>query len=66
MKKLLIVLVAGSLSGLVGCATPAYSPGERNQQITRNQDYEGRQMVEDWDHFWMLNPPSRLTVWNVR
>jgi hypothetical protein len=47
-------------------ATPAYSSTERHQQIFRAWDYEGRQAVDDFDHFFLLRPPSRLTIWNVR
>jgi carbonic anhydrase len=67
MKKvLLLVSVAGSMFVSPGCATPAYSPTERRQQIARNWDYEGRQATDDWDHILLLRPASRLTIWNVR
>ena len=67
MRKLLSLVLLGTLSFAAGCfAPPAYSPLERYQQIGRNWDYEGRQGVDDWDHFWLLRPASRMTIWNVR
>ncbi|MDB5304008.1 MAG: hypothetical protein JWM97_1557 [Phycisphaerales bacterium] len=69
MKLLSVIgLLAGSmlLMTATGCATPGYSASERNQQITRNQDYEFKQLVDDWDHVWLLRPSSRLTTWNVQ
>jgi hypothetical protein len=63
----LLIVAAGSLLPFAsGCATPAYSPEERNQQIARNWDYEGKQMTDDFDHLLLLRPASRLTIWNVR
>lgn len=59
------MLVAG-VSSMTGCATPAYSAAERNKMISRTWNFEGRQAVDDWDEFWMLRPPSRMTIWNVR
>lgn len=54
------------LSSMTGCATPAYSAAERNKMISRTWGYEARQAVDDWDSFWLLRPPSRLTIWHVR
>lgn len=61
---LLSLILLGSL--IAGCSTPAYTAQERRQQINRNWNYEGGQMVDDWDHFWLLRPASSLTLWNVR
>ena len=65
-KMLLLALAAGSMILATGCATPAYSPSERGQQISRNWDYEGKQAIDDFDHMFLLRPASRLTIWNVR
>ena len=59
-------LLAILLSSMTGCATPAYSPTERNKMISRTWGYDARQAVDDWDEFWLLRPPSRLTIWHVR
>ena len=67
LKRLVLcgLLPAGMFS-MTGCATPAYSPTERDKLISRSMRYEGRQAVDDWDEFWLLRPPSRLTIWHVR
>lgn len=67
MKSLaLILLLTGSFFLVGGCSTPGYTAQERQNQITRNWDYESKQLTEDWDYFWLLRPSSRLTTWNVR
>ena len=62
----LLALLSGSMFLSTGCATPAYSAQERNAMIARNQRYEFRQIVDDWDHLWLLRPVGRLTIWHVR
>ena len=59
-------LLAAGLGSMSGCATPAYSPRERDKMISRTWGYEARQAVDDWDEFWLLRPPSRMTIWHVR
>lgn len=67
MKRLvLLALMAGSMVGLTGCATPAYTAQERNAMIARNWDYESKQITDDVDHLLLLRPAGRLTIWNVR
>jgi hypothetical protein len=67
MKRMLtLALLAGSLFLASGCATPAYSGRERSQQIARNWDYEGKQIIDDFDHIMLLRPAGRLTIWHVR
>jgi len=59
-------LLAAALSTMTGCATPAYSPQERDKLITRTWRNDFRQSVDDWDEFWLLRPSSRMTIWHVR
>jgi len=67
MKSLaLIVLAAGASFVVGGCATPGYTPLERNQLIARNWDYEIKQSTDDFDALLLLRPASRLTIWNVK
>lgn len=67
MKSLaLIALLAGVMFVNTGCATPGYTPEERNQRIARNWDYDIRQASDDFDYLLLLRPSSRLTIWNVR
>ena len=61
-----VVVCAGALMS-TGCLfpTPAYSAHERTQMIARNQDYEWRQAMDDWDHLLLLRPASHMTIWDV-
>jgi hypothetical protein len=72
MKKFVVLVGLLALSA-VGCArpfeigwSPAYTARERHQMIARNWDYEGKQLVDDFDSAMLLRPSSRLTIWNVR
>jgi hypothetical protein len=73
MKKLTTLLVLSAAMLAVGCArpfefgwTPAYTATERGQMISRNWDYEGKQLMDDIDTALLLRPASHLTIWNVR
>jgi hypothetical protein len=65
-KFILIGFSALSLLTVGGCGTPGYSPSERNQLISRNMNYNGEQMIDDFDEVFMLRPASHLTIWNVQ
>ena len=65
-RVVLCGLLAGGLFSMTGCATPAYSARERDKMISRTWRHEYRQAVDDWDEFWLLRPPSRMTIWHVR
>jgi hypothetical protein len=67
MRKL--ILIGSSLVSLLmagGCATPGYTAAERSQLIQRDFDYNGGQMIDDWDSVFLLRPASHLTIWNVQ
>jgi hypothetical protein len=73
MKRFSLLLLAITMMGMTGCArpweigwTPAYTAQERNQQIARNWDWDGKQLVDDIDHALLLRPMGHLTVWNLR
>ena len=69
MKSIvLLALLSGCMFLSTGCVfrTPAYSAKERSAMINRTWRYDARQAVDDWDSFWLLRPPSRLTIWHVR
>ena len=65
-KLLLFVLLLGATVMSSGCASPGYTAAEREAVIHRNMGYDLKQTVDDWDSFWMLKPPSRLTIWNLQ
>jgi len=62
MKKLLIAMILLS-SVLVGC-TISETPVQHSQRLWLQEDVQARQMVEDFDMFWLFDRPSRLTMWN--
>jgi hypothetical protein len=72
ISLLAVLAIAAFLS--TGCArpgeigyTPAYTFQERNDQILRNWDLEGKQAMDDLDQdIFMSRPASWLTIWNVR
>jgi hypothetical protein len=67
MKNLLLIAaVAGSVWFCAGCATPAYTPDERQAQINRNLDFEGKQSIDDFDNAILMRPATHLTLWNLR
>jgi penicillin V acylase-like amidase (Ntn superfamily) len=67
MKSLaLLTLLAGTLSVMTGCADPGYTATENGRMIARNMNYEWKMATDDWDRLLLLNPPSRLTLWNVK
>ena len=67
MKLLALAsLLAVTLLGASGCATPAYSARERDQIIARNMDLDRKQIIDDFDSLMLLRPASRMTIWNVR
>ena len=74
MKKYVVLVgMLALLAGGVGCArpweigwSPAYTARERHHMIARNWDYDGKQLIDDFDSALLLRPSSRLTLWNVR
>ncbi len=75
MKRVAIFMLLAGLLSTTGCAyrldndwgsTPGYSSRERNFMIDRNIDYEGKQIIDDFDSILLLRPASRMTIWHVR
>jgi hypothetical protein len=71
ISLLSILAIAAFLT--TGCARPnelgyssAYTAKERGDQIARNWDLQGKQVVDDIDHILLLRPASNLSIWNVR
>ena len=63
----LFALLAGAgLFTSGGCSGVAYSQAERDAQINRTWNIDGKQMVDDFDSILLLRPPSRMTIWHVR
>jgi uncharacterized protein YceK len=64
MKRFLVlaVLLASVMSG---CGlVSSYQDRERRYAAITN--YNLREIVDDWDYFWLYDRPSYLTYWNLR
>lgn len=68
MKKffLILLLVIGPV--LAGCGNNSgmvASPEERNRRLSAIYDTDERQLVDDWDEFWLFDQNLKLTEWHV-
>ena len=67
MRKLAcLLLLAGGVFGMGGCASPAYTGGENLARTMRTWEYDNKQMIDDIDSVFLFRPPSRSTIWNLR
>jgi len=67
MKRLLILLALLVGTFMSGCAAGLVDSGpERSRRIRNTWALELRQMNDDWDSFWLVDKPSRMTYWHVR
>lgn len=79
MKTLLIAtFLTGATLFSTGCATPGYSGGlptihfpedkangENMNNVIRNMAFESRQMADDFNSVFLLDPHSDLTKWDL-
>ncbi|NLE28713.1 MAG: hypothetical protein GX629_03465 [Phycisphaerae bacterium] len=64
MRNLLLLAMTGLLSIVLigGCAaTLSESSKNHTTRVERNMEKDCKLLVEDWDRFWMVDKPSRLT-----
>ena len=67
MKRLLMLLALLVGSFLAGCGPGLVdTSAEREHRIRTNMSLEARQLNDDWDMFWMVDKPSRMTYWHLR
>jgi hypothetical protein len=67
MRKLAcLLLLAGGMLGIGGCASPAYKCNENIDRIVRSWDYDLKQAADDFYYQAMFIPPSHSTKWNLR
>ena len=67
MRKISACLLAGLVCLFVfGCAA-TLSEGSKTHttRVERNMKTDLKLMAEDWDRFWMVDHPSRLTPNNM-
>jgi hypothetical protein len=67
MKKFAcLLLLAGGMLGMGGCASPAYTGSENLSRTLRSMDFEAKQAVDDFAYELQLYPASHMTKWNLR
>ena len=67
MKRLLILLALLVATVMSGCGPGmVHSAAERKRRHRNIATLEARQINDDWDTFWMVDRPSRLTYWHLR
>jgi hypothetical protein len=67
MRRLLMLLVVCAASYLTGCGCPStvQTADERNRRIDEMVKLQSRQIVDDWDYFWLCDKSTRLSQWDV-
>ena len=67
MRTLLLVgLVAMLLTATNGCSSVTDTPEEIKATQKQMYDLDARQMTDDWNYFWLVDRPYRLTRWHMR
>jgi hypothetical protein len=66
MKTTALMVSALIALFLVGCAaTNLESSKDHTARVKRNMSKDCKNIVEDWDRFWMCDKPSRETPDNM-
>lgn len=68
MKKFLLILLLVIGPVLAGCSRNSglvESSDERNQRLAAVSDIHERQLVDDWDEFWLYDENLHLSDWHV-
>jgi hypothetical protein len=67
MMRLSILLgCLTALTVLTGCNGMVQTYEDRKNTYSRVLDTDTRQLVDDWDTFWMADRQTRLTEWYTR
>lgn len=67
MRRILVlILLFFALSQSVGCLLPIYSadPTRRTQQLL-NVSENMRNLLDEWQRFWLIEQPSHLTPYRT-
>jgi len=67
-KKILLLLVLFVSTLLAGCGRNegmVDNRAERNRRLAVIMDMNERQIVDDWDEFWLVDQNCKLTGWSV-
>ena len=63
MKKLLMAIALLGIVMTVGCTT-FETANQHNQRLWMQKDVQCRELVEDFDMFWLFDRNSKLTQWH--
>ena len=67
MKRLLVLLALLVATFMSGCAAGMVDAGSQRKRRYHNiTALEARQINDDWDSFWLMDKPSRMTYWHLR
>jgi len=68
MKRLVLLAAVGAMVFLTtGCGDGvAYTRQERAETHRRVLENDRKQLNDDWDAFWLMDRPGRLTWWRVQ
>ncbi len=67
MRRILCgICLAVIVSSTVGCFLPAYSgiPERRARQLLYTSE-NMRQLMDEWERFWLLDQPSHMTPYRT-
>ncbi len=66
MKKLLVLTILFAAMFIAGCGLADMNYDQRENRYRNKLAMDARMMIDDFDYFWLVDRPSRLTYWYVR
>lgn len=65
LKAAVIVLLLCGVLFFAGCQSPGHDKEQNIQKYSRIADLNRRMLAEDFEKFWLLDRPTRLTKWQT-
>ena len=67
MNKISMLLALCILAGVMmsGCSGMVDSGTDRWSRMQQIDDIQRRQLVDDWDYFWLNDHNSRMSYWHA-
>ena len=67
MQRWILMITLAAVAGLsTGCGDGvARTRRERKETHRRVVENDMKQLTDDWDSFWLMDRPSRLSWWRV-
>jgi hypothetical protein len=66
MRWWVLIGVAVTFVGLAGCHGMVKTYDDRMNMYSQVLETDARQLVDDWDTFWLADRQYRLTEWYLR